>query len=76
MILLFTLLLATKIILLCFFILFCVVYNSFFTISLLIESTKLEFAFVIPIGSPITLAIESIKTSPPVAYKTYKILSK
>ena len=73
---LFNLLLASITILLCFSFLFCVVFNSFFTIPVVKENSKLKIAFAIPTGAPITQENESIETPLLVADKTIKVLSK
>ena len=53
---LFNLLLAIISILLCFFFLFLVDFNSFFTSLVTIENTRLKLALIIPIGAPIAVA--------------------
>ena len=73
---LFTLLLANIIILLCFFFLFRLVFNSFFTIPEDNENVRLRLALPIPTGVPITDANDAIEMLPLVADKTIKDLSK
>ena len=73
---LFNLLLANITILLCFFFLFRVVFNNFFTILIVIENVKLKLSLAIPTGNPITVANEAIEMLPLVADKTIKDLSK
>ena len=51
---LFNLLLANIEILLCFFFLFLVVFNSFFTMPVKIENARLKLSLTIPAGTPIT----------------------
>ena len=58
---LFNVLLADLTILLCFFFLFPVVFNSFFTIPVEIENVRLNIALAIPTGAPITVANEAIE---------------
>ena len=70
---LFNLLLANLTILLCF--LFCVVFNSFFTIPVKIENVRLRLVLAIHTGIPITVANDAIEMLPLVAYKTIKDLS-
>lgn len=52
------------------FLLFCVVFNSFCTIYVVIENAKLKLAIVIPTGAPKTLAKEVIGTPLLVVDKT------
>ena len=73
---LFNLLLASITSLLCFFFLFLVVFNSFFTIPVKIENVKLKPAFTIPAGAPITVANDAIEMVPVVTDKKIKDLSK
>ena len=73
---LFNLLLANITILLCFFFLLLVVFNSFFTIPVQIENARLKLALVIPTGAPITVANDAIEMLPLVADKAMKVLSK
>ena len=56
---LFNLLLAGITILLYFFLLFLVVFNSFFTIPAEIENARLKTALTIPTGTPITTTVEN-----------------
>ena len=65
--LLFNLLLANITILLCFFFLFLVVFNSFFMIPVEIENTRLKLALAIPTGAPITVVNDAIEMIPAVA---------
>ena len=69
------LLLANIAILLCFFFLFRVVFNSYFTIPVEIENVRLRLAFSIPTGAPITVANDAIEMLPLVIDKTIKDLS-
>ena len=73
---LFNLLLASMASLLCFFFLFLVVFNSFFTIPVKIGNVKLKLAFTIPAGAPITVANDAIEMVPVVTDKKIKDLSK
>ena len=73
---LFNLLLANITILLCFFFLFHVVLNSFFTIPVKIENERLKLALVIPTGAPITVANDAMVKLPVVTDKTINDLSK
>ena len=73
---LFNLLLANVTILLCFFFLFHVVLNSFFTIPVKIENERLKLALVIPTGAPITVANDAMVKLPVVTDKTINDLSK
>ena len=68
---LFYLLIANITILLCFFFLFRVVFNNFFTIFVEIENVRLGLALAIPTGSPIIVANDAIEMIPLVADKTY-----
>ena len=61
---------------LCFFFLFRVVFNNFFTISAEIENIRLKIALGIPAGSPITVASHAIEILPFAGDKTIKDLSK
>ena len=58
----------------CFFFLFRVVFNSFFTILIDNENVRLRLALAIPIGVPITVANDAIEILPLVADKTIKDL--
>ena len=73
---LFNLLLANITILLCFFFLFLVVFNSFFTIPVEIENARLKLALTIPTGAPIRVADDAIEMIPVVTDKTINDLSK
>ena len=70
------LLLANIAILLCFFFLFLVAFNNFFTSPVHNENARLKPARVIPIGAPIAVAKDAIETPPLVTDKTIKDLSK
>ena len=72
---LFSLLLASIIILLCFFCLFLVIFKSFFIAPVVRENITVEIALVIPTGTPITLVKEIILIPADVVDKTSKILS-
>ena len=61
---LFNLLLANITILLCFFFLSLVVFNSFLIISLEIENARLKLELTIPTGAPITVANDAIEMLP------------
>ena len=67
---LFTLLLASIAILLCFFFLFLVVFSNFFTIPVVIKNARLKLALAIPAGAPITVANDAIEMLPVVTDKT------
>ena len=58
------------------FFLFCVVFNSSFTIPEVIENAKLKLALAIPIETPKTLANQAIEMPPFVADKRINDLSK
>ena len=60
----------------CFFFLFRVVFNSFFTIPVDNENVRLRLAVYIPTGVPITVANDVIEILPLVADKTIQDLSK
>ena len=45
----------------CFFFLFLVVFNSFFTTPVEIENARLQLALLIPTGAPITIVSDSIE---------------
>ena len=62
--------------LLCFFFLFRVVFNNFFTILAVIENAKVKLALAIRTGALTTVANDAIETPPLVADKTIKDLSK
>ena len=59
----------------CFFYLF-LFFNSFFTIPVKIENTRLKLELTIPTGAPITVANDAIKMLPIVTDKTINDLSK
>ena len=73
---LFNLLLANITMSLCFFFLFRVVFNNFFTIPVDIENARLKLALPIPTSAPIKVANDAIEILPLVADKTIKDLSK
>ena len=73
---LFKLLLANVTILLCFFFLFCVVFNNFFTVPVETENVRLRLVLAIPTDVPVTVANDSIEMLPLVADKTIKYLIK
>ena len=73
---LFKLLLASITILLAVFLLFLAIFNSFFTILVEIEKTRLKLALTIPTGAPITVANDVIEMLPVVIDKTISDLSK
>ena len=73
---LFNLLLASITILLGVFLLFLAIFNSFFTILVEIEKTRLKLALTIPTGAPITVANDVIEMLPVVIDKTISDLSK
>ena len=73
---LFNLLVAKITVSLCFFFLFRVAFNNFFTISVEAENARLKYALAIPTGAPITVAKDVIETLPLVADKAIKDLSK
>ena len=60
----FNLLLANITILLCFFFLYLVLFNSFLTIPVEIENAILKLALTIPTGAPITYANDAIEMLP------------
>ena len=69
---LFNLLLANITILLCFSFLFLVAFNSFFTIPVEIENTRLKLALAIPTDALITVANDAREMLPVVTDKTIK----
>ena len=73
---LFNLLLANIIILLCFFFLFHIVFKNLFTNPDVIENLKLQLAPIIPAGTPITLANDAIEIPPDNIDKAFIDLSK
>ena len=56
-------------ILLCFFFLFLVVFNSFFTMLVETKNARLKLALAIPTGAPMTTANHAIEMLPVVTYK-------
>ena len=58
---LFNLLLARITILLCFFLLFLVIYKNFLTNHVVTENARLQLALIIPTGSPITVVNDAIE---------------
>ena len=56
-------------ILFCFFFLFLVFFNSFFTIPVEIENVRLKLALAIPTAAPITVANVAIEMLPVVRDK-------
>ena len=58
---LFNLLLANITILLWFFLLFLVVFKTFFTNPAVIENARTQFALIIPTGAPITVVKDAIE---------------
>ena len=54
------LLLANIINFLCFYFIFCVVFNSFIRTPVIIKNAKLKHALAIPIGTPVPVAIDAI----------------
>ena len=73
---LFNLFLANITILLRFFFLFLLVFNSFFAIPLEIENARLKIALAIPTGAPIAVANDTIEMLPVSTDKTIHELSK
>ena len=73
---LFNLLVANITISLCFFLLFFLVFNSFFTIPVQIKNARLKLTLVIPTGAPMTVANDAIEILPAVTDKTINDLSK
>ena len=70
---LFNLLLANITILLCFFFLFLVVFDNFFTSPVDSENSRLRLALAIPTGVPITVANDGIEMLPLLLIKQLKI---
>ena len=60
----------------CFFLLFLVVYNSFFTILVEIKSARLKLALIIPTGALMTVANDAIEMLTVVTDKMINDLSK
>ena len=67
---LFNLLIDSTTILLSFFFLFLVVFNSFFMTPVEIENAILKLVLTIPTGAPMKLANDAIKMLPVVTNKT------
>ena len=59
-----------------FLFLFLVAFNNFFTSPVHNENARLKLALVIPIGAPIAVAKDAIKTPPLVTDKTVEYLLK
>ena len=59
-----------------FFFLFLVVFDSFLTIPVEIEKTRLKLALTIPTDAPIAVANDAIEILPVVTDKTINDLSK
>ena len=60
----------------CFFFLFCIVFNNFSTIPVEIVNARLKRALAIPTGAPTTVANDAIEMLPVVTDKTINDLSK
>ena len=73
---LFNLLLANITILLCFFCLFRIAINNFFTIPVIIQNARLNLALSVPTGAPVTVANDVIEMLPVVTDITINDLSK
>ena len=73
---LFNFLLANITILLCFFFLFLVAFNNFFTSPVHNENARLKLVLAIPIGAPIAVPKDAIETPPLVTDKTIKNITK
>ena len=73
---LFNLLLTIITVLLCFFFLFLVVFNSFFMIPVEIENVRLKLALAILTGAPIRVENDAIEMLPVVIDKSINDLSK
>ena len=71
---LFNLLLDNITTLLCFFYLFYVVFDNFFTSPVVIENAKLKLALAIPKGAPVIVANDEIDLPPLNTNKTIKDL--
>ena len=63
-------------ILLCFFFLFLVVFNSFFMIPVANENARLKLALTIPSGAPISVANDATETLPVAIYIRINDLSR
>ena len=72
---LFNLLLASIIILLCFF-LFLIVFKNFFTNPNVTEKVKPQLASIIPAGAPISIANDATEILPDNIDETFNDLSK
>ena len=57
----------------CFLFLFLAIFNSFFTIPVVIENTttRLQLALITPTGAPITVANDAIEMLPVVTDNIY-----
>ena len=66
---LFNVLLANITILLCFFFLFLVVFNSFFRVPVKSENARLKLAFTIPTGALVTVKNDAIEMPPVITDK-------
>ena len=73
---LFNLLLASLITLLCFFFLFLIVFKNFFANPDVIENVKPQLAPIIPGGAPIIVANDAIEIIPDNINKTFNASSK
>ena len=73
---LFNLLPASITILLCFFFLFLVAFNNFFTSPVHNENARRRLALAVPTSLPITVVNDAIETMPRVTDKIIKVLSK
>ena len=63
-------------ILLCFYFLFLVVFNSFFIMPVEIKNARLKLALAISTGAPMTIANDAIEMLLVVTYKRINDLSK
>ena len=63
-------------ILLCFFFLLLVIFNSFFMIPVEIQNATLKFALAVPTGAPITVANDAVEMLSFVTDKKINDLSK
>ena len=63
-------------ILLCFYFLFLVVFNSFFIMPVEIKNARLKLAHAISTGAPMTIANDAIEMLLVVTYKRINDLSK
>ena len=61
---------------LCFYFLFLVVFNSFFTMPVEIKNARLKLALAISTGAPMTIANDVIEMLLVVTYKRINDLSK